>query len=94
MSPAAGVGFANNAAGQPVTVTIRGINSKSPGMPVGVTGTFNIAPVVATGSMVFWTVNSGNVTLDSSKLLGFAVGDEGVASALTLPEVQWTGGNR
>jgi hypothetical protein len=89
--PAAGNGFANNAAGQPVTVTIRGVNSKSPSMPVGVTGTFNIAPVVATGSMVFWTVNSATVTPDSSKLLGFAVGDEGVADALTLTQIKWTG---
>jgi hypothetical protein len=90
-SPASGAGLANNAAGDPLTVTIRGINSASPGMPVGIKGDFNIAPVVATGSMVFWTVNSGNVTPDSSKLLGFAVGDEGVANALTLPQVKWTG---
>jgi len=89
--PASGNGFANNAAGQPVTVTIRGVNSKSPATPVGVSGTFNIAPVVATGSMVFWTVNSAAVTPDSSKLLGFAVGDEGVADALTLPDVKWAG---
>ena len=89
--PASGTGLANNAAGQPVTVTIRGVNSKSPGTPVGIQGDFNIAPVVATGSMVFWTVNSGNVTPDSSKLLGFAVGDEGVANALTLTQVAWTG---
>ena len=89
--PQAGNGFANNGAGQPVTVTIRGINSKAPGMPVGVTGDFNIAPVVATGSMVFWTVNSAAVTPDSSKLLGFAVADEGVANALTLPDVKWSG---
>lgn len=86
-----GNGFANNAAGQPVTVTIRGINSKSPSTPVGMTGDFNIAPVVATGSMVFWTVNSAEVTASSSKLLGFAVGDEGVGDALTLPQIQWTG---
>jgi hypothetical protein len=90
-SPASGAGLANNAAGNPLTVTIRGINSKSPGTPVGISGDFNIAPVVATGSMVFWTVNSGNVTIDSSKLLGFAVADEGVASALTLKQVAWTG---
>lgn len=89
--PAAGNGFANNAAGKPVTVTIRGIKSSAPGMPVGVTGDFNIAPVVATGSMVFWTVNSAAVTPDSSKLLGFAVGDEGVADALTLPQIKWQG---
>jgi len=91
VNPASGAGLANNAAGQPLTVTIRGINSAAPGKPVGIQGDFNIAPVVATGSMVFWTVNSGNVTPDSSKLLGFAVGDEGVANALTLPQVKWAG---
>ncbi len=91
MSPPSGVGLANNAAGQPITVTIRGVNSAQPGTPVGVTGDFNIAPVVSTGSMVFWTVNAATVTLESSKLLGFAVGDEGVANALTLPDVKWAG---
>src|SRR6188768_534907 len=91
MARASGNGFANNAAGQPVTVTIRGVNSTAPGKPIGVQGDFNIAPVVATGSMVFWTVNSGKVTPDSSKLLGFAVGDEGVANALTLEQVAWAG---
>ncbi len=89
--PASGTGMANNTAGQPLTVTIRGINSASPGKPVGISGDFNVAPVVATGSMVFWTVNSASVTPQSSKLLGFAVGDEGVANALTLPDVKWAG---
>ncbi len=88
---AAGSGLANNGAGRPVEVTVRGINSKSPGKPVGTKGTFEIAPVVATGSMVFWTVSSMLVTKDSSKLLGFAVGDEGVAETLTLKDVAWTG---
>lgn len=91
MVPAAGNGFANNAAGQPVTVTVRGINSSAPGKPVGMSGDFHIAPVVATGSMVFWTVNSATVTPESSKLLGFAVGDEGVAESLTLPQIKWQG---
>jgi len=86
-----GSGLANNAAGQPVSVLIRGVNSSAPGKPIGIQGDFNIAPVVATGSMVFWTVNSGEVTLQSSKLLGFAVGDEGVANALTLEQVAWAG---
>jgi hypothetical protein len=88
---ASGNGAANNGAGAPFTVTIRGISSASPGKPVGVTGDFNVAPVVATGSMVFWTVNSAQVTPDSSKLLGFAVGDEGVQEALTLTDLSWKG---
>jgi hypothetical protein len=89
--PASGNGAANNGAGAPFTVTVRGINSKSPGKPVGVRGDFNVAPVAASGSMVFWTVNTAEVTPDSSKLLGFAVGDEGVAEALTLKELKWSG---
>ena len=77
-TPAAGNGFANNAAGQPVTVTIRGVNTTAPGTPVGVKGDFHIAPVVATGSMVFWTVNSASVTPTRARC-SLAVGDEGVA---------------
>ncbi len=88
---AAGDGAANNGAGAPFTVTIRGVASANPGTPVGVTGDFNVAPVVATGSMVFWTVNSAMVTPDSSKLLGFAVGDEGVGETLTLSDLAWKG---
>jgi hypothetical protein len=88
---ASGDGAANNGAGAPFTVTVRGVNSASPGKPVGIVGDFNVAPVVASGSMVFWTVNSAQVTPDSSKLLGFAVGDEGVAEALKLTDVAWKG---
>ncbi len=88
---AGGVGLANNAAGTPLTVTIRGVDTTHPGTPVGISGDFNVAPVIATGSMVFWTVNSAVVTPQSSQLLGFAVGDEGVQQALTLTEIKWSG---
>ncbi|MFZ5897520.1 MAG: hypothetical protein ACOY0T_41105 [Myxococcota bacterium] len=88
---AAGDGAANNGAGMPFKVTIRGINQASPGTPVGVSGEFEVAPVVASGSMVFWTVNSAVVSATSSRLLGFKVGDEGVADALTVDKVAWTG---
>jgi hypothetical protein len=88
---AGGTGFANNSAGAPATVTIRGVNTSSPGKPIGIQGDFNIAPVIATGSMVFWTVNSAMVTPQSSQLLGFSVGDEGVAPALTLTDLKWSG---
>jgi hypothetical protein len=88
---AGGTGLANNAAGTPLTVTIRGVDTTNPGTPIGVSGDFNIAPVIATGSMVFWTVNSAAVTPQSSQLLGFAVGDEGVQQALTLTQIQWSG---
>src|SRR5262249_39239861 len=58
---------------------------------VGVSGDFNVAPVVATGSMVFWTVSSAQVTPTSSQLFGFKVGDEGVQVAMTLGQLKWAG---
>ena len=50
-----------NNIGKPMTVTIRSLQSSSPGMPNGVRGDILIAPVNAGGSMVFWTVNSSEV---------------------------------
>jgi hypothetical protein len=69
----------------PITVTIRGLGS---GGVTGVSGTFQVAPVNAGGSMIFWATSSKEVTKAASRLLGFTVGDEGVASTFTLGEVQ------
>ncbi len=85
--------IANNgdAIDQPITVTIRGVVSASPGTPTGGTGTFTIAPVTAGGSMVYWAAQSGAVTPTSSKLVGFYVGDENTIDALTIPAALQTG---
>jgi len=80
-----------NNAGQPMTVTIRAVQSGSPGTPLGVRGDINVAPVNAGGSMVFWTVASSVVGPDSSKLLGFRVGDEAVIEAVAPKKVAFTG---
>lgn len=72
----------------PVTVSIRGVDAE--GLLSGYRGTFSIAPVDAGGSLVFWGTNSAVVTPTSSKLQGFAVGDEGVVQALTATDVQTT----
>ena len=69
----------------PINVTIRGIAPS--GAISGVSGSFSIAPVEAGGSMVFWATESSLVTRTSSKLLGFAVGDEAVVQTLTATEV-------
>jgi len=82
--------FANNVHGQPVTVTIRGVNGAAPGKPSGTKGTFEIAPVWANGTMVYWAATSQAVDPDTSKLVGFRVGDEGVVDALTIQQA----GNR
>ncbi len=68
----------------PITVTIRG--SGSNGL-IGMQGTFEIAPVEADGTMVFWATNTKKVSKDGSYLLGFPIGSETVAPALDLTQV-------
>jgi mono/diheme cytochrome c family protein len=87
----AGIANKGNAIDQPITVTIRGVNSAAPGTPTGGTGTFTIAPVTAGGSMVYWATQSSNVTSVSSKLVGFYVGDENTIDTLTVPAVAQAG---
>lgn len=82
--------LAENVHHQPITVTIRGVNSAAPGKPSGTKGTFEIAPVWAEGTMVYWAATSQAVDPDTSKLAGFRVGDEGVVDALTIRQA----GNR
>ncbi len=78
---------AKNVLDEPITVTIRGINSAEGGTPSGTQGSFAIAPVRAGGKMVYWATTSSEVEPDTSKLAGFAVGEEGVVDALTIPQV-------
>jgi hypothetical protein len=79
--------LANNVVLKPITVTVRGVNSASPGKPSGTRGTFQVAPVYAGGAMVYWAASSPAISPTSSKLVGFRVGDEGVIDALTIPQV-------
>ncbi len=70
----------------PITVTVRGL--RAGGVLTGARGTFEIAPVPAGGSMVFWATTSSLVTQNSSKLQGFSVGDEGVVQTLSALDVK------
>jgi hypothetical protein len=78
----------------PITVTIRGLGAG--GTLTGTRGDFQIAPVAAGGSMVFWATTSSLVTVDaltrqtSSKLMGFGVGDESVVQTLSAVDVTTT----
>lgn len=83
--------LAGSALDEAVTVTIRGVSTAAPATPSGTRGTFTIAPVNAGGSMVYWATNSSNVNPNTSKLVGFSVGDAGVVDALTIPQVQQVG---
>jgi len=81
---------------KPVTVTIRGLGAG--GVFTGVSGDFEIAPVDASGSLVFWATTSSVVdyTQASSRLQGFSLADvgkntetdEAVAETLSAEEVQ------
>jgi hypothetical protein len=79
-----GIGVKGNAIDQPITVTIRGLNTASPATITGSTGTFTIAPVTAGGSMVYWATQQSTPSQTASKLVGFYVGDETTIDALTL----------
>jgi hypothetical protein len=75
-----------HAAGTDITVTIRGLDAHAPKRPSGTRGTFSVAPVEARGKLVYWATTSSEVAPNTSKLVGFDVGDEGVIDALTVPQ--------
>jgi len=80
----------------PITVTIRGLGAG--GAFTGSSGNFEIAPVDASGSLVFWATTSSvvNYTQLSSRLAGFSLADEAkgtetdeaVAETLSAEQVQ------
>jgi len=75
----------------PITVTVR---ASSGATLSGMRGTFQIAPVNAGGSLVFWATTSSLVAFIpqvTSQLLGFRVGDEGVIKALDATDVRLGG---
>jgi hypothetical protein len=75
----------------PITVTVR---AAAGGTLTGMRGTFQIAPVNAGGSLVFWATTSSEVRFTpqvTSELLGFRVGDEGVIKALDATDIQLGG---
>jgi hypothetical protein len=79
--------LADHNLGAPVTVTIRGLSTTARGKPSGTRGTFGIATAEASGKLVYWATTSSEVKPDASKLVGFAVGDEGVIDALRVPQI-------
>jgi hypothetical protein len=80
-------GLTETALDEPITVTIRGVNSLYPETPSGSQGTFQIAPVKAGGELVFFSAVSPKVTPDSAKLSGLVVGEEASFDVLTVNDV-------
>jgi len=71
--------------GDAVDVKIRGVNTGG-GAPTSVTGSFTIAPALASGAMIYWAAVGDKAGM--SWLEGFAPGDESVATTLTVGQVQ------
>ncbi|MDP9037346.1 MAG: hypothetical protein M3O50_21315 [Myxococcota bacterium] len=72
--------------GEDITVTVTAVD-RNGGAPSSSQVTFQIAPAYANGSLIYWAAvgkNAGQAWLE-----GFSVGDENVAVALTLPQLQW-----
>jgi hypothetical protein len=70
----------------PITITVRGASKAGGGVAQGTSGDITIAPVGASGTMVYWSTKgstNGTPTNDDTLLSGFAVGDESVVQVLT-----------
>jgi len=80
--------LASHVQGQPITVTVRGVASSGGTPSVGTSGDFSIAPAAADGAMVYWSTAAFDNNANNTTLQGFHVGDEGVTTALTTPQVQ------
>jgi len=81
------VNLAAHVVDQPITVTVR--TQGSAGLSAPSTSTFSVAPVAASGTMVYWALRGFDATnTNNEQLYGFSVGDESVASVLTVPQIQ------
>ncbi len=75
-------GIASKAVSAPVVVNATVRVHDGNGISESVT-TFTIAPVSAGGAMVYWASNTSKDNVNSSRLEGFSVGEEGTVTALT-----------
>ncbi len=73
-------GLSANVVGQPITVSVRGLDSSIGKVARGASQTITIAPVEAKGTIVYWTTSGG------SALKGFSVGQENVVTVITPPQ--------
>ncbi len=80
--------LATHAAGEVIDITVRGVNSQQRGAVSRTRGSFEIAPVQADGTIVYWAADGFYNVGGETKLVGFRVGDTSTIDALSLPEVQ------
>ena len=81
--------LAAHAVDVPITVSVRTYGPS--GLSTPSTASFSVAPAGASGQMVYWALRGFDASdPDNTQLYGFSVGDESVASVLTVPQVQET----
>ncbi|MES1205098.1 MAG: hypothetical protein ABUS79_04100 [Pseudomonadota bacterium] len=81
--------LAGHTVDEPIQVAVRVMGAAGPS--TASVSSFTIAPVLATGKMVYWALRGFDATkVDNTELFGFGVGDEKVASVLKVPQVQQT----
>ncbi|HTV24029.1 MAG TPA: hypothetical protein VMG12_35300 [Polyangiaceae bacterium] len=86
--PDAWNGLRKNVFEEDVTVTVR--TSVNGAAPSESRVNFRIAPVQAGGSMIYWAATSEQPGLDTTRLLGFGVGEEAVITTLRPGDVTET----
>jgi len=77
--------------GETITVVVRGTSASGGTPAISNTATFQIAPAIADGSLIFWSTASFAASSTSTDLQGFHVGDEGTTTALTVAQVATNG---
>jgi hypothetical protein len=87
--------------GDPIVVTVTGVNSSTNAALTSSTATFTVAPASASGNMIYWAAVGDCVEANCksqptpaktgwSWLEGFGPGDESVATTLTVSDVEET----
>jgi hypothetical protein len=86
--PEAWNGLRKNVFEEDITVTVRtSVNGQAPSES---RVSFRIAPVQAGGSMIYWAATSEQPGLETTRLLGFGVGEEAVITTLRPADVTET----
>lgn len=86
--PDAWNGLRKNVFEEDITVTVRtSVNGQAPSES---RVSFRIAPVQAGGSMIYWAATSEQPGLETTRLLGFGVGEEAVITTLRPADVTET----
>ena len=80
--------LSSHASGKTIDVRVRGINSDAGGPISETRAKFEIAPVEATGTIVYWAADGPFSAGGETKLVGFEIGESGTVDVLQVNDVQ------